>query len=241
MEASELRYKPLTEEQLDELLEAFNELQATDYQAAIVGKSGNMAVEIRDRVIDPDSLEFILDVAKRRELKPYVFQTESGAPLVLIPPREVFAPATPENTPTASARMADEEQPIGLTDAQSRIDDAPAEVLDDQEADQPGFTVDVFGDSVLISLPGVDDDTEGPSVSMPYSGIREQPIALEVAEAIGARAAAAVADGVEPFTALTEAANHGQDAFRRAVGQLAPVGMEGAVEGAVPIDEIPDA
>lgn len=233
----EPRYKPLTEEQLDELLEAFNELQATDYRAAIMGQSGNMALEIRNNVIDPDSLTFILDVAERHGLRPYIFRTEAGggdAPMVLIPPRVLQEPATPETTPTASARMVDESEPLEPATAEQH----PAEA----EPDDPGFEVAVFGDSVMISLPGAETADGGPSVSMPYNGIQEQPIALEVAEAIGTRAAAAVVQtGVDPPLALAEAFEHGQDAFRRAVASLAPVGMEDAVEGAVPIDSIPDA
>lgn len=239
----EPRYKPLSDEQLDELLEAFNELQVTDYRVAIMGQSGNMALEIRNPVIDPDSLGFILDVADRHGLKPYVFRTEPGgaeSPLVLIPPRELVEPATPETTPTASAVMADESGE--LPEPASIADHDTLEEPADETLEDPSFEVAVFGDSVMISLPGHLTDDGGPSVSLAYEGIREQPIALEVAEAIGTRAAAAVKTGtVDPAPALAEAYEHGVDAFRRAVNSLAPAGEEPVVEEAVQLEAIPDS
>jgi hypothetical protein len=208
MEAPAQRWKPLTPEQIDDMVEAFNELQVTGHFTAMIGQSGNIAVEIREQVIDPDTLAFILDVADRHSLRPYIFRTEHNAPIVLQPLREQADPGEQPEVDVDSFDIDDDGRVVPI-----RPDGQPAEPGEPDET----FYVQELPNAILLTLPveGLAED-DWPAAHFAFETASERDLAREVVSQAGQLAAARVNAGTPPAQALAEAYELGTRAFEKA-------------------------
>lgn len=107
---------PLTEEQLDQIHDAFEELGSNGYLVKLVALRGNLAVEVHAEYLDPDDLTYLLTLAARNGMRAYVFRTKGdGMPLMMLQPERVSADTAAAPLTVVTDTTADEEEPPRFT------------------------------------------------------------------------------------------------------------------------------